>query len=189
MLGRTPISVLRPSRWWSIVCPSRLIWSLPSDSDRWFSMSFLLRLFQGFLPFLVPPHTYLGLWLPPCGRPTRLGPLKKKIICHLLFSITNDRVNLFKIISSLSYLSTECPPWVRLMNFCCVLRHTAFRKASLNWSQKQQKFINLTQGEHWVDKYDWELMRLKRFTPSLVDTEQKMTYIYIYIYFWGGLAL
>ena len=49
--------------------------------------------------------------------------------------------------------------------------------------KKQQKFINLTQGGHLVDKYDRELMRLKRFTLSLVDTEQKMTYNFFF--FWA----
>ena len=39
--------------------------------------------------------------------------------------------------------------------------------------KKQQEFNHLTQGGHSVDRYAREFMRLKRFAPFLVDTEQK----------------
>ena len=41
--------------------------------------------------------------------------------------------------------------------------------------KRQQKFTNPTKCEHLVDRYDQEFMRLKRFAPSLIDTEKKMT--------------
>ena len=40
--------------------------------------------------------------------------------------------------------------------------------------RKQQEFIHLIQGGYSVDNYDQEFMRLKRFAPSLVNTEEKM---------------
>ncbi|XP_022969597.1 uncharacterized protein LOC111468580 [Cucurbita maxima] len=39
--------------------------------------------------------------------------------------------------------------------------------------KKQQEFNHLTQGDHTVDQYDQECMRLRRFAPSLADTEEK----------------
>ncbi|XP_023520834.1 uncharacterized protein LOC111784337 [Cucurbita pepo subsp. pepo] len=39
--------------------------------------------------------------------------------------------------------------------------------------KKQQEFNHLTQGDRTVDQYDQESMRLRRFAPSLADTEEK----------------
>ncbi|XP_022931688.1 uncharacterized protein LOC111437846 [Cucurbita moschata] len=41
--------------------------------------------------------------------------------------------------------------------------------------KKQQEFAHLVQGRLTVEKYNREFNRLKRFAPSMVDTEEKMT--------------
>ena len=41
--------------------------------------------------------------------------------------------------------------------------------------KRQQEFAHLVQGRLTVEKYNREFKRLKRFAPSMVDTEEKMT--------------
>ncbi|XP_022931811.1 uncharacterized protein LOC111438100 [Cucurbita moschata] len=57
-----------------------------------------------------------------------------------------------------------------------------FKKAFLKYYypketciKKQQEFNHLTQGDRMVDQYDQDFMRLRRFAPSLADTEEKQT--------------
>ena len=44
-----------------------------------------------------------------------------------------------------------------------------------NPNKKQQEFNYLTQGECTIDQYVQEFMRLKRLSPSLLDTVKKET--------------
>ena len=41
--------------------------------------------------------------------------------------------------------------------------------------KRQQEFAHLVQGGLKVEKYNQEFNKLKRFAPSMVDTEEKMT--------------
>ena len=41
--------------------------------------------------------------------------------------------------------------------------------------KKQQEFNHLTQGDRTVDQYDQDFISLRRFAPSLADTEEKQT--------------